>query len=287
VEKAMRHLSERKKKVFISYSKEDRLVSKRILRFLENTGFKVAYSDYEFWPEESIAEKMGKSISSSDYVFMLLSKNSVKSKWVSSSFSRRYLDELSTRDVTLVPVLIEDCEIPDFFSRFAIFDLRLQSGKNIRKLVDFIVNAGRVDFSNFHAHKFDRLVTDLLKELGFTNVEQEVLWKDAHIDIKAQYLQKDPFGVVKKELWLVETKLFQDERASIGAINQLLRLLGDTPGNCRALLVTNGQLTSFARTWLSQKTMGREVRIIEGPELKNLLLRFPELVGKYFPQRAK
>jgi hypothetical protein len=61
------------------------------------------------------------------------------------------------------------------------------------------------------------------------------------------------------------------------------------PARSKGLLVTNGQLTSAARDWLaSAEAQSRiEIRVIEGTELKRLLLQHKELVNKYFVKKME
>ena len=52
----------------------------------------------------------------------------------------------------------------------------------------------------------------------------------------------------------------------------------------KGLVVTNSQLTSVATKFLHDITekSGQELRVIEGTELRALLLRYPDLVEQYF-----
>lgn len=272
----------KKKRVFLSYATEDKAISSKIAEQLEESGVDVWFAERELLPGDSMVDKIGKAISSSDYVFLLLSKNFLK--YELAKISSKYLDELTTRDVAIIPVLIDDCEVPDFLSKFQMIDLRRQTNRNIRKLIKQIVNAPRIDFSSLTEHEFMNLVTDLLKRVDFEKIQIQHGVADRGIDLTAEYRQRDPFGMEKKEIWIVETKFYQRERASLKALRALMGSLVAFPG-AKALLITNGLLTSYAKKWLRdvQSIERRYIRVIEGPELRNLLLRFPELVDQYFP----
>lgn len=275
----------RRTRVFLSYANADKRFAKKIANQLEISGIDVWFAERELLPGDSIVDKIGKELSSSDYFFLLLSKNSLRYKWFGPEFSKTYLEELTTRNVVTIPVIIDDSEIPDFLSGLQIFDLKKRTEKNIRKLVDQITRAPRIDFSYFSWNEFQELAVDLLKKLDFTEIQADHGPADRGFDLIAEYTRKDPFGVEKKEIWVVETKFYQTERASLRALRQLISSLAAYP-DAKALLVTNGLLTSTAKKWLKdvQQTGRRYVRVIEGPELRNLLLRFPDLVDRYFPQ---
>ena len=276
-----------KKRVFLIFARKDRAVSKKIADQFEIEGFKVALFDYELLWGDSLAEKMRNVISSGDYIFVLLSKKSMKSRWLKDELLSTYLDELITRDVTVVPVLTDYSKVPDSLLQLRVFNFQKQTPKNIRKLVDQITSAPKIDFSNFSGRRFERLVADLLAKLHFDHVKIQTGVGDKGIDIKAEYTQKDPFGVKKKETWVVQTKFTPKERASVRVLRELYGILANYE-NIKALLITNGLLTSVSKRWLEnvQRTKKQYIRVIEGPELKNLLLRFPDLVDHYFsPER--
>lgn len=275
----------RRKRVFLSYATEDRAVSRQIGEQFEKARFDVGYTERELLPGDSIVEKIGKAVSSSDYVFLLVSKNFLNYE---SGLSMAYLDELTTRNVAIIPVLIDNCEVPVFLLKYQIFDLRKKTDKNIRKLVNQITSAPRIDFSFFTQYDFVKLVADLLTKLHFRKIEVEQGVADRHIDLTAEYTQKDPFGVRKKEVWIVETKFYRSERASLKSLREMMGSLVIFP-NAKLLLITNGLLTSYVQKWLRdfQWTGGRYIRVIEGPELRRLLLRFPDLVDLYFPATSQ
>ena len=55
-------------------------------------------------------------------------------------------------------------------------------------------------------------------------------------------------------------------------------------GSHRGLVITSSQLTSVASKFLEEitKKSGRELRVIDGTELRALLSRHPQLVERYF-----
>lgn len=83
---------------------------------------------------------------------------------------------------------------------------------------------------------------------------------------------------------MVEVKFYHKSRADLKSIHQLAGYLSYLPEHCKGLLVTNSQLTSAAREWLaSAESKGRiQIRVIDGTELKRLLLQHKNLIYKYF-----
>lgn len=273
-----------RRNVFLSYAWKDKNIAKRIAMELEESGFKTLLSESEILSGESLNVKLERKISSSDYIFILISKNS-KKQLINSNFSINYFEELIKRNIVIIPVLLDNSEIPAYFSKFQFFDLRRQTDSRIKKLVKQIGVAPRIDFGSFTAIDFERLVIDLLKKLKF-KIKKTKRFRDMGFDFEAEYEREDPFRVKTIESWIVETKFYKMDRASISSLRQLLGSLMVLDYEANALLITTSQLTSTAKNWLNHYSKKYRIRVIEGPELRRLLLSFPDLVDKYFPKRG-
>jgi len=274
-------------RIFLSYASQDRELARKIADHLKNYDFYVWYDLWELKPGDSITQKIEEAISTSNYLIILLSPSSIRSEWV-----RRELimaqSELTARDVTIIPILISDVnenEIPIELRSIQWLDLRKDPEKKIGVVTKQITNSSRIDFSHFDGRKFERLTSDLLKKLGFTNIQYETQVRGLRADIIAEYQQKDPFGVETREVWIVEIKFYKSEKADLRSLYQLMQYVVELPERYKVLLITNSQLTSTAKEWLknAQDLQRFRIRVIEGPELKNLLIRYPELVQEYFP----
>lgn len=163
-------------------------------------------------------------------------------------------------------------------------DLRENRTAAIRRLVEQIGSVPSLDFSKLDGRTFEEMVGELLATLGFS-VQRMPLTRDSGYDFVASYRSRDPFGAEQTDTWLVEVKLYRDGRVSIHALQQLLALLVVTGGSRKGLVVTNGRLTSVARTFLDEsvRKWRPELRVIDGTELTNLLIQHPEVTRKYFP----
>jgi hypothetical protein len=270
-------------KVFISYASEDRDVAIRIAEALESRGVNVRY-DLSIPLDNSFSRRISELISASDYLIALISPNTKKSDWVTYELITAVKKEITARDITILPVLIADAEIPGFLFNYQYFDCRLDVGQGIERLVDQISAAPEIDFSLLTWEQFENLVADLLAKLNFKNIQKQAKLADWKFDIKADYPRTDPFGISYTETWLVECKLYKKSRADVKAISEFLFSLGILASNYRGLLVTNSQLTSAATEHLEllQSKIGKDVRVIDGTELKRLLIRHKGLVEKYF-----
>lgn len=275
--------------VFLSYASADKQIADIIASALSKQGVRVWFNTYELKTGDSLATAIENAISASDYLVVLLSPDSVNSVWVQKELAAALFSDLTSRDITLLPVVIADCEIPPLLASYQYLDLRTDFEQGIGRLVEQIGIVPKIDFSELDWRSFENLVMDLLTKLGFKGIERDWTAADLGVDFKADYTRPDPFGVDSTETWLVEVKFYRQARADLKSIQQLVHYLSRLPTRSKGLLITNGQLTSAARAWLkSAETESRiEIRVIDGTELKRLLLQHGDLVNKYFEKAGR
>lgn len=274
----------KRRQVFVSYAQADRAVALQVAQALRNAGLHVWIDAWELAAGDSIAQRVEQAISSSDILLVLLSRSAVASMWVQNELNAALAGELRDRAVTVVPALIEDCDIPLLLADRQFLDLRQNLPGAIERLVEQIRTVSTLNFSTLDGRAFEEMVGDLLVSLGFS-VQRTPPTHDRGYDFVASYRSRDPFGAEQTDTWLVEVKHYRDARVSIQALQQLLGLLVMTEGNKKGLMVTNGRLTSVARGFLAQSVAKsrHELRVIDGTELTNLLIQHPEVTRQHFP----
>jgi restriction endonuclease Mrr len=270
--------------IFLSYAHDDEYAARIIADKMLKKGFKVLPDMYELDTVDALTSAIQNAISASDYLVVLLSPNSVKSTWVQQELNAALARELTTRDITLLPVVIADCKIPAVLASRQYLDLRSNFEEGVDRLVEQIGLVPEIDFSTLDYRLFEDLVVDLLSMLGFKDMKQGWAIEDNCIDVKALYPRLDPFGAEIIETWLVEVKFYRKSRADLKSIHRLAGHLSSLPEHCKGLMVTNSQLTSAAHEWLAfAESKDRiQIRVIDGTELKRLLLQHKDLIHKYF-----
>ena len=273
----------RPRQVFISYAQADQKVARQIADTLKGAGLKVWFAEWALKPGDSIAQRIEEGLRASDLLLILLSPSSIGSDWVTYEWNAALNRELSARAVTVIPVLIADCDIPPMLSNLQYVDLRSDLEAGIHNLVRQLGVVPNIDFSRLDWKTFENLVADLLVALGF-RVERQHLSRDSGFDFVASFKSKDPFGFEAHETWLVEAKLYKNHRVSMQVLRQMVGYMVTVAGSHKGLVFTNSQLTSVAAKFLEDmvEKSGRELRVIDGSELRALLLRHPKLVERYF-----
>jgi hypothetical protein len=99
-------------KVFISHSYQDKKFVNQLTSRLREDGIQVWTDEKELAVGDNIQEKISDAIKKTDYFIVVLSKNSTNSNWVNFELSATRLKEISQEQNIILPVLIEDCEIP-------------------------------------------------------------------------------------------------------------------------------------------------------------------------------
>ena len=267
----------KKTNVFISYATPDQAVAKILMEALSSKGLDVSLSELHAginWIEFNRT-----TLSANAYLILLLSK--------STSFCCNHdievvLRELQFRDITLIPVLLDDCDIPLSLTPYQHFDLRNPVEENLEKLVDALKNTSEIDFEKLSSPIFEQLVVELLQKLGFINLQMEE--KNNGINGVVEFRHKDPFGAETRDIYALETKLYRESRADLRSIRKLALHAKSNSNIDKALVVTDGNLTSVALDWVNDapKVTGVPIRVVDGTELKRLLLQNTDLVSKYF-----
>jgi len=227
-------------------------------------------------------------LQASDFVVIMLSPSSVESAWARWEADRALrLEDLADRDITLVPAIIENCEVPPEFADIQMLDARGEEGlARLRRQLSF---ASKIDWARLGPQRFEALVTDLLLALGFRQTGQDTLRSEGRLsvpDMVLSYPYIDPFGIPIEETWIVEIKFYSSAKADLKAVHQVAEDVSRLPSSAWGLLVTNGRLTSVTRHWLAEEgSRLARLRVIEGQELKRLLLFSADLIERYFDGR--
>lgn len=269
--------------VFISYARQDTEVARNLAEKLQAAGVGVWW-DAHIKLGENWAETIEAQLRSADYILILVTTAALQSKQVMANASPRAVREYGDRDVTVVPVLLEDVDMPPSLSGIQYLDFRDNQDRAVDALVSRLSSGAEIDFSAFSPQAFERLVGDLLLDLGFA-VEVEPRVPDRGFDFRADVRVQDPFGAVVTERWLIDVKHRSSGRVDVATLSEFIGLahsLGFAE-NTKLALITSGQLTSAGREVLKSAPL----RVVEGVELKRILLTRHHLITRHMDRRLK
>ena len=99
-------------KVFISHSYADSKFVEKLRTELIKNGIEVWIDKNILKVGDNIAQKIDNALNEADYIIFVLSKESVNSKWVQLELSTTLNNEISREQLYIIPIIIDDCDIP-------------------------------------------------------------------------------------------------------------------------------------------------------------------------------
>ena len=111
-------------RVFISHSSKDKVFVRRLASDLEERKLGVWIDERELAVGDSIASGIESGLRDSDYLIAVLSEHSVASRWVKAELNAAMMKQLSEGGTVVLPVLIDDCEIPPLLRDRVYADFR-------------------------------------------------------------------------------------------------------------------------------------------------------------------
>jgi len=202
--------------IFISYSKEDKEQASAIAMALESDGFEVWW-DIDIPTGQTWDSVIESAINNSKCVIVLWSKISVESEWV-----RIEAAEGKKRNI-LIPVRIEDVEVPLAFRRRQFIDLiewsKKKSDLNFKKLIEdinltignnsTIINESvkKPITSKFYKVIFKKylwiIALSFVLILGFSQSDNIIDWFDNTNDSEIKDIPPITFNVTNEKLTLI------------------------------------------------------------------------------------
>jgi len=124
------------KKVFISYNHHDRKFVEKLANDLTKGGVTVWWDEWEINIGDSIFQKVSDGIKTSAYLAVVLSPASVQSNWVNREVGSATMRQLSEkRSITILPLLVTDCEIPVLLGEIKWADFRSDYKSGLKNLL--------------------------------------------------------------------------------------------------------------------------------------------------------
>jgi hypothetical protein len=131
--------------IFISYSHADKSFVDKLALNLVNHEAHVWVDTWELNVGDSILNRVQEAIQSSSALLIVLSKASVASEWCKKELNAGLMRELDEKKVIVLPVLVEDCEIPAFLREKLYADFRKDFKGGLKALVETVARVTRID----------------------------------------------------------------------------------------------------------------------------------------------
>src|SRR6266404_6484728 len=168
--------------IFISYSHADKAFVNKLASNLVKHDAHVWVDTWELNVGDSILNRVQEAIRDSSALLIVLSKASVASEWCKKELSAGLMRELDEKRVVVLPVLVEDCEIPVFLREKMSADFRKDFKSGLKALVEAVARVTKIDQGRLKAGRslIDWSETwgyaDKLLQMDYTLVESSPDW---------------------------------------------------------------------------------------------------------------
>jgi hypothetical protein len=117
--------------LFISYSHSDKPFVQKLVADLRVSGASVWIDEAELRVGDSLISRISSAIDKIDYVAAVLSPHSVASRWVQEELQQALDLQLQGKKISVLPILINDCQIPGFLRTRLYADFRNKDGYEV------------------------------------------------------------------------------------------------------------------------------------------------------------
>lgn len=276
-------------RIFISHHAGSREIALRLADALAERGLSPFLDTYNIEPGENVLSHLLYSVESSDFVLLLVPSDlSDEARWIRRELDKSLSYKIKSRNVSVVPVFLGRRPLVSPFSSSISFTLDPDSSprlveNQIGRIADYLRNLPRVDFDALSPLQFEELIFALLEKLHLRDISRS-RHPDMGFDMEAKSRIRNPFGGYSLITWLIEVKFTKSARVDISLLHQLSHYLERRSIEINGVVITNGQLTSTAREWLEDNAQSKRtsLTVVDGTQLKELILKFPGLVETYF-----
>lgn len=187
--------------IFLSHSHADKSFVNKLAKDLRRSGYYVWTDDAEIKIGDSLIQKIREGIDKVAYVGAVISHNSINSEWVRKELDIAMNQEIEGRKVKVLPLLLDDVELPGFLKgkRYADFrDKRLynKSLNEIKKRLDEVPSE-ESGYSPDEAKYLAQKLENLEEQLKVSQSEKELLL--ARLSIERKFLDPALIEAIDKE----------------------------------------------------------------------------------------
>jgi hypothetical protein len=245
-------------RIFISYSRIDSAIADRISAALQDDGHQIWKWDETLKPGDNIAKKTSEGIRKADVFLLIVSENSLASKWVMHEFSTLALSEISRRELRIIPVLIDQSTVPSYLLSYFYLDISKDIEGGIAKLVESLReenhpqatgSGGSIITTTTNVteitHALDTGRLTLVCGAGISVAAGIPMWNDLLLSLLGKMIDR----LSKKHSIDITSDAAKEFQARYGTSSLILgKYLKNTLGNDFAPMVRDALYSSSAKT---------------------------------------
>lgn len=110
-------------RVFLSYSHQDQKYADLLSKHLSDAGHDVWQDKLNLKAGDNLIEKVNRGIKEAQTLIVIVSENSLRSKWVMHEVSALVLGDLSSEKRRIIPIIVDSSPVPSYLSKYLYIDL--------------------------------------------------------------------------------------------------------------------------------------------------------------------
>lgn len=170
--------------IFISYSHKDKGFVDKLAIQLVRRNVNVWLDRWELSVGDSLIEKVQDAVDGSSALLVILSKASVASEWCRKELSAGLLRELEEKRVVVMPVMLEECDVPVFARGKMFADFRSDFDIGLRSVIEGVAKVTNPSLARFKEPTYH---TDWSIDWGDVNGSLAIILNFIQIPIKQPY----------------------------------------------------------------------------------------------------
>jgi len=124
--------------IFISYSHQDKKFVDKLAANLVANKVSIWLDRWELHVGDSLIDKIQEAITDSSALLVILTNSSTKSEWCKKELNSGLIKELEERRVVILPVLMENCDIPLFLREKMYADFRHDFDEGLQTILESV-----------------------------------------------------------------------------------------------------------------------------------------------------
>ena len=167
--------------IFLSHNSKDKAFVRRLADDLRKNGHYAWVDEAEIKVGDSLIEKIEEGIENTQYLGVVISSNSIESKWVTREVEIALNQEINEKKVKVLPILIEKVKIPAFLldKKYADFTSEDNYEDSLQLIIDRLSelpdNMESTSYDKEELDLYEQLMERMKEELNITKEENQRL----------------------------------------------------------------------------------------------------------------
>ncbi|NRT77623.1 toll/interleukin-1 receptor domain-containing protein [Clostridium beijerinckii] len=125
-------------KVFISHSSIDKTFVDKLAKDISSIGIPIWYDKLEINVGDSIPEKINEGLVDAKYFIIVLSSNSMTSRWVREELNAAIMRQIVSNGTFIIPILLEECNVPPLISHRRAIDFSKNYETGLEEICEYL-----------------------------------------------------------------------------------------------------------------------------------------------------